>query len=57
MLRATQFWDQLNFAAGRNTAPANYRMPELHPEASYRLALQNFETLVQELRADARWKL
>ena len=54
MLRATQFWDQLNFAAGRNTNPAHYRMPELHPEASYRLALQNFETLVQALRADSR---
>ncbi len=54
MLRATQFWDQLNFAAGQNTDPSHYRMPELHPEASYRLALQNFETLVQALRADSR---
>jgi len=57
MLRATQFWDQLNFAAGRHTDPANYRMPELHSEASYRLALQNFETLVHDLRADARLEI
>jgi hypothetical protein len=54
MLRATQFWDQLNFADGRTTSPADYRMPDLHPEPAYRLALQNFETLVRELRADAR---
>src|SRR5262249_42539979 len=54
MLRATQFWDQLNFAAGRNTDPADYRMPELHPEPAYRLALPNFGTLVRALRDDSR---
>jgi hypothetical protein len=57
MLRATIFWDKLNFAAGRNTDPAHYRMPELHPEQSYRLALQNFETLVRALQDDGRLAL
>lgn len=53
-LRATEFWDGLNFAAGTNTPPEAYRQPELYPEEVYQTGLKNIDRLITTLQQDRR---
>ena len=49
-LRYTVFWDVLNFAAGQNTAPADYRSAPRRTDAAYATALRNLRRTVAAVR-------
>lgn len=49
-LRYKEFWDDLNFARGTNTAPANYRLSDRRTDAEYQLSLQNVRRMILAAR-------
>jgi hypothetical protein len=49
-LRYTVFWDSLNFAHGRNTAPADYRHAPRRDDATYATALRNLRRTILAVR-------
>ena len=49
-LRYTDFWDDLNFAQGQNTPPAEYRLAPRRGDEEYAIALQNLRRMILAVR-------
>jgi hypothetical protein len=48
-IRAEEFWD-LNFYAGKNTPPEEWRTPQLRPQATMATAQKNFHRMMRWLK-------
>lgn len=53
-VRATEFWDAVNFADGASPPPEEWEPPALRPAADMAAAKANFRELVRFVRDDAR---